>query len=119
VNQTHSNKSSASIAVSEPHRCFILHQIERFLPKATVWAFGSRVKGTCRPASDLDLAVHCDKQTALTSLIQLNAVLEESDIPYKVQVLDYNRLPKNMQDNIKQEYAVFYAPSRQTNTLNH
>ena len=107
--KTH-NKSELSVAIPEPHRHYLLSQIERFLPHATVWAFGSRVKGTHRSTSDLDLAIICDKKTAHQSLLQLGAVLEESDLPFKVQLLDFNRLPKNMQDNIKQEYVVFNTP---------
>ena len=88
----------------------VLDEIKRYIPKATVWAFGSRVDGTCRQSSDLDLAVHCDKETALKELPKLNERLIESDLPFKVQLLDYDRLPENMQGNIKEKYVVLYGP---------
>lgn len=96
------------IAIPLRHLQYILEQIELYVPEATVWAFGSRVKGSHRPASDLDLAVLCDKETAKKQLPKLNDVFIESDLPFKVQLLDFNRLPKNMQENIKNNFVVLY-----------
>lgn len=98
------------IALSPDHLRIMLHQIQRHIPTATVWAFGSRVKGSHRPQSDLDLAVLCDKETARTNLPQLNEALDESDLPFRVQTLDFHRLPQHMQDNIQKYYIVLYQP---------
>ena len=98
------------VAVSPEQLCYLLDEIRTFIPKATVWAFGSRVDGAYRPTSDLDLAVHCDKETANKDLPRLNEALVESDLPFKVQLLDFDRLPENMQVNIKEKHAVLYRP---------
>jgi len=98
------------ITVSVRHLRYLLEQLKLYIPDATVWAFGSRVKGSNRTSSDLDLAVLCDKQTAQKQLPKLNEVFVESDIPFKVQLLDFNRLPVNMQENIKKKYVVLYCP---------
>lgn len=97
------------IAVSVSHLDYILKQLKLYLPEAAVWAFGSSIKGSNRPSSDLDLAVLCDKETALKQLPKLNDVFVESDIPFKIQLLDFNRLPFNMQENIKKQYVVIYT----------
>ena len=102
------------IAVPVPHLRYLIEQIELYIPAATVWAFGSRVKWSHHPASDLDLAVLCDKETAKKVLPKLNDVLVESDLPFKVQLLDFNRLPANMQENIKKEFVVLYQPKEKT-----
>lgn len=96
------------IAADAEHLQYLLEQIERLIPNAVVWAFGSRVKGTNRRYSDMDLAVLCDKETAKKALPLLDEVLEESDIPFKVQLLDFNRLPENMQNNIREDYIVLF-----------
>ena len=98
------------ITVSVRHLRYLLEQLKLYIPDATVWAFGSRVKGSNRTSSDLDLAVLCDKQTAKKQLPKLNEVFVESDIPFKVQLLDFNRLPANMQENIKKKYVILYRP---------
>jgi predicted nucleotidyltransferase len=110
VSKADFNTLCEQVAVSHGHMQFLLGEIERHIPKATVWAFGSRVTGQHRPASDLDLAVHCDKETARTDLPRLNEALIESDLPFKVQLLDFDRLPENMQATIKTKYAVLCQP---------
>ena len=110
MNPSDFEKLTQQIAIPADHLRYLLDQIELYIPNAAVWAFGSRVTWSHRPTSDLDLAVHCDKQTAKKDIPKLNEVLHESDIPFKVQVLDFNRLPANMQANIKKEHIVLYQP---------
>jgi type I restriction enzyme S subunit len=110
VNPANLKQLAEQIAIPVRHLRYLLEQIEWHIPKATVWAFGSRVKWSHRPESDMDLAVHCDKETARKGLPRLNDALEESDLPFKVQILDFNRLPENMQENIKKNYLVLYPP---------
>lgn len=98
------------ITVPVSHLGYLVEQLKLYIPDATVWAFGSRVKGSNRASSDLDLAILCDKPTAQKQLPKLNEVFIESDIPFKVQLLDFNRLPANIQENIKQKYVIFYHP---------
>jgi uncharacterized protein len=114
VNPADLQTLAARIAIPVPHLQFLLAQLKLYIPSATVWAFGSRVKGSHHPASDLDLAVLCDKETAQKILPKLNDVLVESDLPFKVQLLDFNRLPANMQENIKNQYMVLYHPQEKT-----
>ena len=101
---------AGQIAVPLPHLNYLLEQLKLYIPTAAVWVFGSRIKGSHRPASDLDLAVLCDKETAHKILPKLNDVFIESNLPFKVQLLDFNRLPPNMQDNIKKNYVVLFHP---------
>jgi len=108
VNPANFKELCEQVAISVRHLRYLLEQIEWHIPKATVWAFGSRIKWSHRPESDLDLAVHCDKETARKALPKLNDALQESDLPFKVQILDFNRLPENMQENIKKNYLVLY-----------
>jgi predicted nucleotidyltransferase len=108
VNLADFNQLAGQIAVSAEQLRVLLQQIAVYIPASTVWAFGSRIKGTCLPASDLDLAVHCNKESARNILPKLAHILEESDLPFKVQLLDFNRLPANMQDNIKANYVEIY-----------
>jgi len=114
VNQANFKELAEQVAIPARHLQYILEQIELYIHGATVWAFGSRVKGGHHPASDLDLAVLCDKETAKRQLPKLNDVFVESDIPFKVQLLDFNRLPANMQENIRKNYVVLYQPEKKT-----
>lgn len=114
MNPANFKQLAEQIAISVRHLRYLLEQVEWHIPKATVWAFGSRIKWSHRPESDLDLAVHCDKETARKGIPKLNDALQESDLPFKVQILDFNRLPVNMQQNIKKNYLVLYQPEEKT-----
>ena len=54
----------------------------------TVFAFGSRVSGTPRPDSDLDLMLRAQTKTGAATLGQLKEDFENSDLPYKVDLVD-------------------------------
>jgi len=117
VNPADLQTLAARIAIPVPHLQFLLAQLKLYIPSVTVWAFGSRVKGSHHPASDLDLAVLCDKETAQKILPKLNDVLVESDLPFKVQLLDFNRLLPNMQENIKNKFVVLSQAREKTDEI--
>lgn len=75
--------------VIEPHEWEELAVILRsYLPGRRVWAFGSRATGQrVRRFSDLDLAVEGGELT-LTELGRLHDALDESRLPFKVDVVD-------------------------------
>jgi predicted nucleotidyltransferase len=79
--------------------------LARHLPGVTVWAYGSRVKGTARPASDLDLVVFAtaDQQAAVS---ELREACEESNLPFRVDLFVWSEVPENFQAAIKGEHAV-------------
>lgn len=55
----------------------------------TFYMFGSRVMHTAKKFSDVDLFYK--EAIPNSELIELEAKLEESDLPYKVDIIDYNR----------------------------
>ncbi len=63
-------------------------------PQCDVWAFGSRVRGDAKPASDLDLAVQGTAPLSIGALAKLAMAFEESDLPMKVDVVDMARIAK-------------------------
>ena len=57
------------------------------------YAFGSRVKGTNRPLSDLDI---CFKENIPWNIrAHIDEDFEESDLPFKVDVIDWNMCDEN------------------------
>lgn len=74
----------------------------RNLVKATVrrhlaeeyklFVFGSRVVGTNRKFSDLDVGIMGPKPVAAGILVTLKDELDDSDIPYRVDVVDFAKV---------------------------
>jgi predicted nucleotidyltransferase len=50
--------------------------------------FGSRAHGRPRPYSDLDLAIDAGRHLSLTETAALAEAFSESDLPWKVDLLD-------------------------------
>ena len=72
-------------------------------PDLTVYAFGSRATGTARPYSDLDLALEGSEPIGSERLQALRDAFEESDLPIKVDVVDWRALPQGLREAIGEE----------------
>jgi predicted nucleotidyltransferase len=57
-------------------------------PAARVMIFGSRATGRARPYSDLDLALDAGRTLTLDEHARLAEALSESDLPFKVDIVD-------------------------------
>ncbi len=69
----------------------IKNGVRKLLPKAKVFIFGSRAKETNRKFSDIDIAIK-DPDLNFKNLAAVRFELEESSLPYKVDVVNYNDL---------------------------
>ena len=78
--------------------CEILKQ---YVPDTAVWAFGSRVKGTSREYSDLDLVVIGKEKLAIDKLGRLKEAFQESKLPFRVDVVDWHALSPEFKQIIK------------------
>lgn len=76
--------------VVSPAEWAIVHNIlQRHVPGREVWAFGSRAKWTSKEFSDLDLAIIGDEPLSITTLASLSEDFSESELPYKVDIVDW------------------------------
>jgi type I restriction enzyme S subunit len=69
--------------------------LARYVPQYEVWAFGSRAKHIAREYSDLDLAIITDQPLDLTLSADIANAFEESDLPIKVDVVDWATTSEN------------------------
>ncbi len=63
--------------------------LARHVPQYEVWAFGSRTKGIAKEYSDLDLAIITEQPLALSLSAAISDDFVESDLPIKVDVVDW------------------------------
>lgn len=76
----------------------------KYCQKAEIWAYGSRVKNDCHSGSDLDLVVKSFNEDN-KFVYELKDLLNNSDIPFLIDIQDFEKLPKSFQDEIKKEYV--------------
>jgi type I restriction enzyme S subunit len=67
----------------------VLRILARHVPDREVWVFGSRACGTSKEYSDLDLAIVGDSPLPLSVLAALESEFEESDLRFKVDLVDW------------------------------
>ena len=63
--------------------------LRKQFPAVEVRVFGSRVKGSSKPHSDLDLAIMTDSTIFPVKMAMLKEAFSESNLPFKVDCLDW------------------------------
>ncbi len=71
--------------------------------QAQLILFGSRARGKAHRASDIDLAVRAKQAIPSWLLAQMRERLEESRIPFRVDLIDYAKAPEELKRTIARE----------------
>lgn len=70
---------------------------------ARVWLHGSRATGRSTAISDIDIAILADSPLSPDLLAELRDTLEESDVPYHVDVIDLAHVDRSFRNKIERE----------------
>ena len=86
-----------------------LEQVKRILlpgiaKGVSVWVFGSRINGEATDTSDLDLVIKGKEKIPLNVYYALKDAFEYSDLPFRIDLLDWHRLGEEFQKLILQNY---------------
>jgi len=76
------------------------------VPAAEVRAFGSRIKGTAAVHSDLDLAILAPSPLPLSTLGDLTEAFQESNLPFSVDLVDWQTITPSFRQFIEQQFVV-------------
>ena len=94
-----------AIDITAKQRKIVTDLLERHLPNTTAWVYGSRAKWASRPQSDLDLVVFATpEQNGRVS--DLREALEESNLPFRVDLSVWDAVPEQFRKQIKREHMV-------------
>ncbi|MDR3212367.1 MAG: restriction endonuclease subunit S [Azoarcus sp.] len=98
-----------------PDHWRIVHAIlQKHVPQYAVWAFGSRAKWTAKEYSDLDLAIMTDKPLPLSVSADLSDDFSESDLPWKVDIVDWATTSEAFRKVIERDKVVVKGTSFQS-----
>jgi len=93
------------IDITSQQREIILALFDSHLPNTKVWVYGSRIKGSARPSSDLDMVVFASPEQS-TDVFLLKEALDESDLPFRVDLFVWDEVPEQFRKNIAAEHCV-------------
>ncbi len=95
------------IALKKNERVIIAAILNQYVPYHAVYAFGSRVTGHEKPFSDLDLFILSDEPLPVLTLYSLSTALDESMLPFKVDLLDSTAVSPTFRKQIEKEWVLF------------
>ena len=96
--------------VRTDHLAMLQAILRRNVPDREVWAFGSRVTGKAKPASDLDLCIIGKSPLTYEASAQLRQDFSDSDIPYSVDLVDWATCSASFRRIIEQDKLVVQSP---------
>ena len=94
------------ISVSPVHLERIRRILAEYVGDCEVRAFGSRVIGTSKDHSDLDLAVVATNKIERRTRMLLREAFEESDLPFRVDIIDYNAVSNEFRTIIDAQFEI-------------
>jgi type I restriction enzyme S subunit len=98
-------KAPENIDLTAAQRKEITRLLKTHLPDTEVWAYGSRVKFTARPSSDLDMVAFATPEQK-QAVYDLKEAFEESDLPFRVDLFIWDEVPEQFHRNIEAERVV-------------
>jgi predicted nucleotidyltransferase len=103
---------SAAPALPAAHRRLVLAILGANLPDGvTAWVFGSRATGRARRYSDLDLAIDAGRPLTLDEAARLAEAFSESDLPYRVDLIDWHGIDDRFRQLIAAERVALAEPA--------
>jgi len=97
------------IDLAPEHLATVKALLARHVPECAVCAFGSRVKGNAKPYSDLDLAITGTARLAPGRLAALREAFMESDLPMRVDVVDWHAVSDTFRTAIRQNLKLIQS----------
>ncbi len=88
----------------------ILEQHLTDIDDAKAYIFGSRANGKFKEYSDIDIAIKSKNDKLPLLLSKMQDLLEESDLPFKVDLLNWEDIAKEYLPSIKKHKKEFWSP---------
>jgi predicted nucleotidyltransferase len=76
-------------------------------PHAVIYLFGSRATGTFSRGSDIDIALDAGQELDFVAVGELREVLNATNVPRKIDVVDFHAVSEGMRQTIRTEGIVW------------
>ena len=94
------SETAPRLDLRSDHLAIVRAALRRHVPDRKVLAFGSRANSRAKRHSDLDLAILGDEPLSLDTTSALAEELGESDLPFKVDLVDWTRIDEAFREII-------------------
>ena len=101
---------TASVDLRPDHLAIVRAVLRRHVPDRKAFAFGSRATGAAKRHSNLDLAILGDEPLPLDTMSALAEDFVESDLPFKVDVVEWARVEETWRGTIRRDRVAVQVP---------
>jgi predicted nucleotidyltransferase len=85
----------------------IIAVISALMPNVKIYLFGSRARGTNSPRADIDIALDGEKELQTVDVDEIKSMLRESNIMYKIDIVDIYQVSDAMRNEILKERIIW------------
>ena len=93
--------------IDEKTKSKIIAVISALMPDVKIYLFGSRARGTNSPSADIDIALDGGKELPVADVDEIKGMFKESNIMYKIDVVDFHSITDLMRREILQERKIW------------
>ncbi|MFH1452921.1 MAG: nucleotidyltransferase domain-containing protein [Armatimonadota bacterium] len=94
------------INISASHLEIVKKILQKHVPECEVRVFGSRLNENIKSYADLDLAIVGKEKLPIDKIYSLKEDFQESDLPFRVDVLDWNAISLEFKSVIEKGYEI-------------
>lgn len=87
----------------DDYTALIQNTVSRLCPGSSIYGFGSRMIGNPTSYSDFDVAIDAGGPIPLSQLLQIEEIIAESDMPFRVDIVDLHRVSPEFRSLIDQQ----------------
>ncbi len=91
----------------------VKHILAEYVPRCEIRVFGSRIGQAAKAWSDLDLAIVGEDRLESQLLGDLREAFEESDLPIRVDLLDWHAISPEFRAVVDAKYEVLQTSDSQ------
>ena len=113
------NEPAPPVDLRPDHRAIVCDVLHRHIPDRKVLAFGSRATWTAKEYSDLDLAILGYEPLPLGAISALADSFGESDLPFKVDLVEWTSVDEAFRDIIRRDGVEVHAPGAVSVSVKH
>ena len=94
------------IAIEKEQLQIVKEILKRHVPNSEIRIFGSRYKNTNKEYSDIDIAIVGNKKITIEEYSKMKEEFEESNLKYRVDIIDWNAISDDFKKIIEEGYEV-------------
>jgi len=87
------------MALQTKYKDQLIEIIQKYLPNATIYLFGSRAIDKEKAGSDIDIAINTGQEISRSVILKILNDIDDTSIPMKIDLVDMSII----QDSIKQD----------------